>query len=364
MGNIHLPTQLLVDFAHFVISIWQRCLDEELWDPIKYLVGLVAFTLHLHTNSVAPVLITSLVPVAQRTICTLAEARHRHPTGVPKNEEFALLEEHIDTFEVLSLLHLSAQASSTATLDTETGDSPSLIFWSLTSLDLPIMLLTPKQNLEDMITVLDLLALSSLPESIGPITDERDAEFVARVMVERVSSKLTDMPLLATEPLEKRQVKTAALRALIGFSRHPFGAGQLAIHDSALPRLVTCLSTSIDELYDQPIPVSIFDLDDNDPLHSTSSAELQCIISQCMLLIYKLVTDAHTANSADIAQKLSVWHGGSQRYLISLGRLTFAEEDVVMEAGIESEIVEMAHELLEMAVTPDEGETISEAFEA
>ena len=35
-----------------------------------------------------------------------------------------------------------------------------------------------------------------------------------------------------------------------------------------------------------------------------------------------------------------------------------------MEAGIESEVAEMAHELLEMAVTPDEGEAVSEVFGA
>jgi hypothetical protein len=45
-----------------------------------------------------------------------------------------------------------------------------------------------------------------------------------------------------------------------------------------------------------------------------------------------------------------------------LARLTFAEEDLVLEAGIDSRTVELAHELLEMAVTPDEGEGVGEVF--
>jgi hypothetical protein len=46
-----------------------------------------------------------------------------------------------------------------------------------------------------------------------------------------------------------------------------------------------------------------------------------------------------------------------------LARLNFAEEDLVLEAGIDAETVELAHELLELAVTPDEGEEISEMFD-
>jgi hypothetical protein len=92
------------------------------------------------------------------------------------------------------------------------------------------------------------------------------------------------------------------------------------------------------------------------------SASLYRIISQSVFLIHALVIGPDTANIADIGQKLSMAHGGSQRYLLALGRLTFAEEDLVMEAGIDGETVEAAHELLELAVTPDEGEVVSGAF--
>ncbi|KJZ79608.1 hypothetical protein HIM_01077 [Hirsutella minnesotensis 3608] len=372
MGNPHRPMQLLVDFTEHIISLWARCVEEQFWEPVKYLVALISFTFDLHTVSVAPLVIASLAPVAQSTILVLAEARRRLQEGsAPADEELGFLEEHIDTRRVLSLLYLSAQACATMPSETENGfEHTAAGFWRLMSLDVVILLLTPKQKLTDIIGMLDLLASSSLPGSIGPITDEAETAVIARGIIERVSAKLTEQPRVVMTTDQKRQLRLAALRTLVAFARYPFGALQLAAHSNALPRLVTCLSASIDDLYDQPIPLQVLP-----PIPETltaafaypesiASADLYNIISQSVLLIHKLVTDPATSNIADISQKLSLAHGGSQRYLLALGRLTFAEEDLIIEAGIESEIVEAAHELLEMNVTPDDGEAVSEAFGA
>ncbi|KAL6803204.1 hypothetical protein GGI42DRAFT_324030 [Trichoderma sp. SZMC 28013] len=373
MGNPYQPMQLLVDFAEQIIILWTRCFEEQFWEPIKYLVSLISFTFQLHTSSVAPLIISRLVPVAQTTIFTVAEGPSRLSDGTTaNNDEHAILEQQIDTTHILSLLYTASLACATIPTETEDGARyTSAAFWKLISLDFTLLLLMPKQKTVDIIGMLDLLATSSLPDSIGPISDEKDAVSVARAVIERVSAKLMEHPRATTTPAQKRSVRLAALRTLVTFARHEFGAKQLASHDNALPRLVACLSTSIDELYDQPIPPSILpplpDVMTSSSLRfaeSTTSAELYRIISQCVTLIHTLATDPCTSNLADITRKLSLSHGGSQRYLIALGRLTFAEEDLVMEAGIEGEIVEAAHELLEMAVTPDEGEIVSEAFGA
>jgi hypothetical protein len=87
------------------------------------------------------------------------------------------------------------------------------------------------------------------------------------------------------------------------------------------------------------------------------------IISQATWLLHLLVTDPRTSDVANTSAKLAASHGGSQRYFLTLARLNFAEEDLVIEAGIDAETVELAHELLELAVTPDEGEEISEMFD-
>lgn len=367
MGHPQRPMQLLVDFSEHIISLWTRCFGEEVWEPIKYLVALVTFTLQLHITYVAPLIVTNLATVSQATIRRLAEGRHRLPDGdLSKSDEYSFLEQQVDTTDVLSLLYASALACVTSLVETDQGTELKVVdFWRLMSLDFVTLLLTPKQKPNDIIGMLDMLATSSLPNSIGPILEDKEPAFVARLVIERVSAKLTESPLSATTVGEKRNIHIAALRAMIAFTRCPFGALQLASHDNALPRIVTCLSATIDDLYDQPTPQHLFLPDPDAALDKTSpSIVLPRIIAQCVLLIHTLVTNPRTANVADIGQKLSVAYGGSQRYLIALGRLTFAEEDLIMEAGIEGEIVEMAHELLEMAVTPDEGEIVSEAFGA
>ncbi|CAG9976069.1 unnamed protein product [Clonostachys byssicola] len=368
MGNRHQPMQLLVDFVQTITGLWRACVEDSFWEPIKYLVALVEFTLQLHTIDIAPLILPALLPCAQPSVFNLAELRHKLPEEqLAKSDEYLALAQNIDSTKILTLLYITALSSLTLEMPEASGFQPKIVdFWQHLNLDTVAVLLTPRQLPQDVILILDLLATSSLPDSIGPITPEREPPFVAAFVMERVSIKLVESTRSITISAEdKRKIRIAALRTLIAFARYPFGAMQLASHDNVIPRIVACLSGAIDDLYDQDMSSTLVspDNDDDDLVEvSTSSTQLTRIISQCVMLLHALVTDQNTANVVNISQKLSTSHGGSQRYLIALGRLTFAEEDLVMESGIESEIVEAAHELLEMAVTPDEGELVSEAF--
>ncbi|PHH59822.1 hypothetical protein CDD81_2458 [Ophiocordyceps australis] len=369
MGHPGRPMQLLVDFAEHIMSLWTSCVQQGLWEPIKHLVALVSFTLDLHASSVAPHVVSSLVPAAQQTIRELAQRRHPCPDG---RHEYSLLQQHIDTHSIFGLLLTAAMACATWPSETPDGFRYTAVeFWRLVCHDTVLLLLSPKQNLEDTIAMLDLLALSPLPDSIGPVSQEIEPVTIARDVIERVSSKLMDSMRSPMRAKQRRMLHLAALRTLIAFARYPFGALQLASHDYALPRLVMCLCRSIDHLYDQSVCASATSSAKSSrasrPLASTeptASAQLHRIISQSLLLIHTLVTDPNTSNAAEISHKLSMIHGGSQRYILALGRLTFADEDHAIEAAISGDVVDAAHELLELAVTPDEGETVSEAFGA
>ncbi|KAK2592685.1 hypothetical protein QQS21_009615 [Conoideocrella luteorostrata] len=373
MGNPYRPMQLLVDFAEHIVSLWTRCVEEKFWEPIKYLVALISFTFDLHTTSIAPLIAPNLVPITVSTIFAVADARQQLPdSNLFHSVENGYLEEHIDTTQLLSFLYASAVSCSMTPTETETGfEYTSVAFWTLMPLNMVLLLLSPKQKPRDVVSMLELLGTSVLPTSIGPVSADAEPSDIAKAIIERVSARVTEqlrIPRISITQKQRHSIRIAALRALIAFSTSPFGAIQLATHVNAIPRLVACLSAAIDELYNQPIPLSVLpplpeSVAPAVKLHeSTVSASLYLIISQSLLLIHKLVTNASTANVADISQKLSTSHGGSQRYLLALGRLAFAEEDLIIEAGIEGEVVEAAHELLEMAVTPDEGETVSEAF--
>jgi hypothetical protein len=60
--------------------------------------------------------------------------------------------------------------------------------------------------------------------------------------------------------------------------------------------------------------------------------------------------------------KLSIFPGGMRRCLISLARLAFSEYDLVLNAGIDSEVGECAYEMLGLAVSPEEFDAIDSAF--
>ena len=399
MGRASQPLQVMIDFADIILGLWMQSLNENFLEPIKYIVSLLSFMFQLDSSTVGPYIACNLVYVGQETIFRVADPRHRQPDGdLSKNEGSAHLELEIDTTEIMLLLNQAALACSNVMGDPhDVFGQTAEDFWGFVTPDFAVMLLSVKQLPLDIIYMLDMLATSSLKETLGPISvDEMDPAMAAQIIIERVSAKLTEAPRRGTTTRQRRQIQCAAIRTLYAFVAEDFGAMQVAIHANALPRLVICLSALIDNLYNLDIPQSILYPDDDsedesnipshlftpsspttnlandtehsphhhDPPHMQPFPLINRMITQCMTLIHALVTGDRTSEAVDINAKLSVSFGGSQRYLIALGRLTFAEEEMVLESGIESEVVEMAQELLEMKVTPDEGEIVSEAFGA
>lgn len=372
MGNPQQPLQLLVDFVEFMATLWLRCFEEQYWAPVRHLIDLIAFTFQLHTTSVAPLVVRNLIPTVESTVFLIAEAhQHRLADGTIPNNTAKQIETSVSTSDAMALIQLCALACSSYSPNSDRGDEYSTAaLWRLLSLEFVLLMLTAKQDIPDIISMLNLLETSPLPDSIGPICQSRKPDFIAPLMIERVSAKLTENTRSAINPLERRQVRAAALRTLIAFAKYPFGAKQLANHDNSLPRLVMCLSASIDDLYNQPISKSVLAQSGaysanvaKLTVSAQSAADLSFIIAQCVALIHTLVTGPHTAGLVDMSRKLSVAHGGNQRYVLALGRLTFAENDLVIECGIDAEVIEAAHELLELVVMPDEAEVISEAFD-
>jgi hypothetical protein len=295
-------------------------------------------------------------------------------------------------------------------------------FWKHIQLEFVLIMLSPKQPEEDFLGMLSLLCTSVLPDSIGPIPnpsltllppqlrqDDQSPEFAARSLINRISEYLPNPPKWAPRNSVKQcRVQLAILRTLLAFARSPFGALQMAASAYLIPRMVVVLCWAIDKLYDMDVPPSLLHWKLNkgqdgrgaDPESGTETGDpdatqdltaprirsmrddedasttemdlgetdgdktalLNQLIAQITALLHYLITDPRTANVVNLPAKLAASHGGAYRYQITLARLTFAEEDLVLEAGIDSRTVELAHELLELAVTPDEGEGVGEVF--
>ncbi|KAL2145439.1 hypothetical protein VTI28DRAFT_7220 [Corynascus sepedonium] len=423
LGNPGDPTSLLIDFADMLIEMWHQCLSERYYGPIFHLVSLILYTLDLNAVEVAPHILSSLIPVCATTCRLVALPRLNSTDGDLSEHPDSVVRQlclNIDVTQCLSVLYLAALSCLQQPLgDLDSSDppphSPQLEFWKTMELDFVLTMLSPKHPETDWLAMMILLRTSVTPHSIGPIQslapdatdhrpDAKNAEAVAATLIDCVSSFLTDPPKW-TRPRSTKdiEVRLAALRTLTTFATSHFGARQIAESDVAIPRLVTVLCWALDRLYDSDFPPrpeqkanagssdkekgDLMEIDHREPNSTRHAHEhraegeskdvatkaldpapnpmslLYQTISHGTRLIHFLVTNPRTSDAANMSTKLAASHGGSQRYFLTLARLNFAEEDLVLEAGIDAETVELAHELLELAVTPDEGEEISEMFD-
>lgn len=468
------PLRLLVDFSELLLVLWTQCNEEKYYTPIYDIVALLSYTLQLNTVGIVPHLISNLLPLIQTTCLLITIPRTESANGdlsTHPNRALRQMALDINVTQLLSLLYLASlgcmgPSPGGDSADPAEGDNTPLRyqaqFWRHVQLEFLLMLFDKKNPEEDFLGVLSLLCTSVLPDSIGPIynaslsllppdfdrPNDQTPEFIARSLIDRVSSQLSDPPAWAPRRSVKEcYIRLEAMRTLLAFAGSPFGALQLAASAPLIPRLVLVLCWAIDNLYDIDVPQSLFkwkplshdkqaqtegdksmtergddsggllpprsddpdatqdmmpddadsraeetaarpqeailsqkphdavDDDDDDAgtspgSHQTTGPEnndnktllLNRMIAQITALLHFLVTDPRTANAANMPAKLAASHGGSHRYLITLARLAFAEADLVLEAGIGARTVDLAHDLLELAVTPDEGEGIGEVF--
>lgn len=436
LGDPHDPMRLPIDFCELLIDLWDQCLREKCYEPIYDLASLVTFILQLNTTSVAPYIISTLIPVAHTTILLLAAPRFQSQDGdlsSSTNETIRHLTMNIDTEGTLHLMYLTALACSDAyfldpanPLDLGPArDSPQKLYWKLMQIELVLCMISYKQPREEYLGMLDLLCTSCLPDTIGPITGEadRDPAFVAQVLIERVS-KIMHEPTLWSEPGDAPAsfghghcvTRLAALKTLMAFARSSLGAKQLALSDVAIPRLVDVLCGAIDALYDMDVRVDLFrtssggqrtpagvvseqqsassrsETDEmavqgEDPKNGAAAADnttddndfdlnqfatdmvepdptqlIYTLVTSIIVLLHTLVTDPATSAHTDMRAKLSTSHGASQKYLLTLSRLNYAEEDLVLEVGIDPGTFNRANDLLDLAITPDEAEGVKEVF--
>ncbi|KAI2605605.1 hypothetical protein GGR54DRAFT_440239 [Hypoxylon sp. NC1633] len=350
IGDPSDPMRLPIEFCEQVIQLWDSCRKEGCLEPIKELVSLISLTVQLYTIAVAPYIASSLLPVAMDSCYEVGIPRFYHEgPGNPTEEAWLNFSANISTAEILSVLHLTALGCAASPPVGGGGTDLAVDFWGQVQVEFVLMQLSQKHPVEDYLIVLRWLCTSVFPESIGPISPSRTVEVVAATLIERVSLQLVETPRWDIDQYRLRSVRIAVLRTLASFARSSFGLAQLAINNYAIPRLVALLSSCIDELYDGDMRYEASEEDN-------SQKELQALVTHAVLLLHTIITNPLTADLVNVPGKLTKSIAGSQKYLLSLGRLNFSE-DLVSE-----ETAELAHELLELAVTSEEGEELGRFF--
>lgn len=340
-----------MDYALTIVSIWSRALEERFFAPIPMFMGVVQFILILDASSTASNLIDHLVPVLQESGDVNGVPRFKHwrqHLGQIRQTPLSELHPEVDGTESLSLLYNLAVGCLHIDEAIET-------FWRHIRYDFILMMLNCSQPLQDIVMTLNLLSTGIRADSFGSILDtEQDRTISENYIIDRATNLLSDIPRLdeGQEPYDPFEVSSMRLEALSFLTAVAFnpvapasdhGSSLIASHPTVLARLIRAMHDEVDSLYSyRP----------EQDLHSA-------MVNGLMRLIYGVVQQ-HSEN-VDLQAQLGRVPGGKQKFIVVLTRLAFSEGPV-LEAGIEDETVEMAHEMLDDAVNPQEAEALLEAF--
>ncbi|RKF56411.1 putative dna repair protein rad26 [Erysiphe neolycopersici] len=318
-----------------LLDIWSNCLEEDYLKPIYLLIDLLTLALELKTTSLAPQLVDKLLPTTQRTADFIAIPRFQSRL----TEKF---DKDINLSACISLLYLVSLGCM---------DNPQYItrFWQFMRWDFVLVMLSTNQLPTDYDLTLRLISTSAMKNSFGALPGGEKQHLQTGWIIDRLTYPLNEHPCkpMSADKFESKslnQVRLNILQLMVRISKSPYASKALATHPHAIGRLICLISNEIDALYD------FF----SENRYSTD------IINVAMRLLYHLMI-THSS-IIDVQRSLAYIHGGSQKYLLSLSRLNFLEEDMVLESGIDSEISGFALELLELFVTPEEGDAIQSAF--
>jgi hypothetical protein len=344
----------LLEYARAIISLWSRALQEKFFQPVPMFMGIMRHILALDAPSSAPELIEHLVPLLQESGEVNGVPRFKHSPvsrqtlGQVRQTPLSELQPLVDSTEALGLLY--QVACSCLHIDRVLER-----FWRYVRYDFILMMLNCSQPIGDIILTLNLLSTSIRTDSFGSVQDtEQDQIANENYIVDRVANLLSETPQVDEGqpnymPAEICNMRLEALSFLtsVAFNvvapAETHGSMVIASHSTVLARLIRAMHDELDALYSFP---------PEKDLHAM-------LVNGLMRLVYG-VMHRHPEH-IDLQAKLCRVVGGKQKFLVVLTRLAFSE-GLVLEAGIEDETVEMAHEILDDAVNPQEAEALLEAF--
>jgi hypothetical protein len=253
--------------------------------------------------------------------------------------------------DCLELLHLFATSCTSST------DSDALTrLWQTISSGFSLMLLNKEYPQPQITLMLRILSTSALSTSLGPIAAEDESQAnIEDALIARLTNLFTEIPKQIPDPdassppvavseAEVWEMRLLVLMVLTEFSVLEHGCQRLAQNPLCIGRLIKYLDYSINTLYRQP-------------LSPTQDQKVESI-NATMKLIYHIAT---SNPGFDIKSKLVNTLGGQHAYLVALTRLTFSE-GLMLEAGIEDAVVDMAHSILDEGLSIEEGDAFGMVF--
>jgi hypothetical protein len=346
------PDKYILEYTQTIVSLWQRAINEKFYEPIPRLQAIVQYSLMSDDLQLSD-LITPLVGVLQDTVEVNAVPRFKYAPAsrdkrIARQTPQADLQPLIDSTGAMRLLYQIA----CGVLHIESAMEA---FWQNVRISFILVMLHPSHPLGDIVLLMNLLSTSIRPDSFGPIrSSDQDQLDVQKWIVDRLTHMLSEpaIPDEGVEPYTAHDICAMRLEVLLlleSLAFQPTAPTQthastiLALHPNALARLFRSMHDELDALYSSP-----------------PESDLRVsLVNGLMRLIFGVMRQH--ASLINMQEKLACVPGSKQKHLVVLTRLAFCD-GTVLEAGIDDETVDMAHELLEEWTNPQEAEALAEAF--
>ncbi|KAK7539577.1 uncharacterized protein J3D65DRAFT_619106 [Phyllosticta citribraziliensis] len=363
-GSQDFPTHV----CRILASIWEKCLKESYYLPLSPLIDTLLFVLAFESLEKTAALADAIIPLVVES-ATVA----LNPGTGPAHEEVPLS----SSLSLLLLISRHAAHSEDATASV----------WKLVPQDFPLLILKRPQLSSNVDLMLRILATSVTSSSFGPIacTSTSDRQPFAQRLLDYLVVLLTNRgtPAAIQRSLSKEglvRLRFSLLQTFSAMITSPTGSSALARHSIFLGNAVTLLNDSLDSLYTTTPGALIRQVIVN-------------IVNLATRILYTLLMSQDTKHLIDRKAKLAAVPGASHKHLVGLTRLAFVELDEndpdnstgglpagegladdetsafsrwkfgsVLESGIDEEVVDMAHTLLDEFLSPEEGEMLVSVF--
>lgn len=353
--------ELALQVCAIFCDLWKRCQNEKYYAPTPLILDALHFILACEPVEVAVQVGQRAVPLIIAFIDLVSDPVSKAAKGgeraIANLYSAAQLEvaSQIDVLDCLDLLYLIATSCVSST------DPDAVVhLWQAIPSTFACMLLVKEQPPQHIALMLRILGTSALHNSLGPIAmtepghDSQASNEDA--LINRLTNLFTETPKPIPNPsvsksrsvevseAEVWDLRLLVLSVLTQFSIHQQGLTRLAQNGLFTGRLIKYLDYCITSLY-------------RHPLAPTQSRKIKSI-NATMRLIYHIAT---SNADFDMKSKLVNTLGGQHAYLVALTRLAFSE-GLMLEYGIEDEVVNMAHDILDEGLSLEEGDAFSKVF--
>ena len=351
--------------SYTLLRLWSSCLHEKSYEPLALIINLLRAALYEELSSQVSKLVEQAVPICLQSvdlvITPVIQSQYASFSATFDYKAQEELTAKVDLDEIVDFLLFLAQS---AALDSERIEA----FWQQIHYRGSLLMLNKVQPIPRIIQALQILSTSVLDASFGSISGEPSQQVQhSHTTVDRLVTWLVeipkapkDEPAYTEEEIAELRIATLEVFKKLCLTEH--GGQLLANHRFAIAKLIKFLHSQVAKLYTIP-PYACLQKhgrDGNGDHQQTMHELIIQTVNTTVRILHHILRSFDEL--IDLTQKVNVERGGYHAFLIGMTRIAFSEQ-LVLEAGIETDVVEAAHDILDNVLSPEEGEAIVKAVQ-